>query len=180
MDGTTSAISRRGKRLPKRPARCQAVSGVATPGEPDSLGTLRSPVSKPTIFTGLELPPLPGMGRAHAFERFKPTTKPQYDPEPRRMNEKTSALLGAVVKVGIVPAGQRIPDHRVTVRSALSLGEPDRAERRGRDKTAKTRGNGQRNRGLITVCRTLTRGLVGRAAAATASWRGGMAGSQND
>jgi hypothetical protein len=92
----------------------------------------------------------------------------------------TELLEWIVVRIGTVPAGQRIPDHRVTVRSALSLGEPDRAERRGRDKTAKTRGNGQRNRDFITVCRTLNRGLIGRAAAATASWSGGKAGSHND
>ena len=55
--------------------------------------------------------------------------KPKYAPEPRRTNEKPPALLGVVVRIGTVPAVQRIADHQVTVRSALSLsqwcGPPD-------------------------------------------------------
>jgi hypothetical protein len=78
--------------------------------------------------------------------------KPKYAPEPRRTNEKPPALLGVVVRIGTVPAGQRLPDHQVTVRVALSLCDRDDSERRGSDKTPETCGNGQLNWGFVTVC----------------------------
>jgi hypothetical protein len=55
--------------------------------------------------------------------------KPKYAAAPRRTNEQPPALLGVLVRIGTVPAGQRIPDHQGTVRSALALYEqPEQRE----------------------------------------------------
>jgi hypothetical protein len=67
--------------------------------------------------------------------------KPKYAAAPRRTNEKPPALWGVVVRIGTLPAGQRLPDHQVTVQSALLLYEQTE-QRRSPDKTPKTGGNG--------------------------------------